>query len=228
MGTRAAHRTPPRSPTGTAKKPKAAVAAPPACVPTPPAAAAVPVALNFTPRIRRFCDEYLAAGESNGAEAARAAGYSARRAKHQARELLRRPDVQQYLAERRAPVLRELAAKHKVTLERIIEENALIAFSDIGDVVELDDFAQVKFKDLETMAPAARRTIASISSSPTKFGTRRSVTLWSKDSALDRLERILDAKPPDGTAVMTFAERAAALAEIIAVGTERRTAASGA
>lgn len=224
MGTRAAHRTPPRSPTGTAKKPKAAVAAPPACVPTPPA---VPVALNFTPRIRRFCDEYLAAGESNGAEAARAAGYSARRAKHQAHELLRRPDVQAYLAERRAPVLRELAAKHKVTLERIIEENALIAFSDIGDVVEIQR-EEVTFRDFNRLDPAVRRSIASMSSSPTAFGVRRSVKLWSKDSALDRLERILDAKPPEGSAVLTFAERAAALAEIIAVGTERRTAARGA
>lgn len=183
--------------------------------------------LNFTPRIRRFCDEYLAAGESNGAEAARAAGYSARRAKHQAHELLRRPDVQAYLAERRAPVLRELAAKHKVTLERIIEENALIAFSDIGDVVEIQR-EEVTFRDFARMDPAVRRTIASVSSSPTAFGVRRSVKLWSKDSALDRLERILDAKPPEGSAVLTFAERAAALAEIIAVGTERRTAARGA
>jgi len=71
-------------------------------------------ALN--PRQDRFVDEYLLDG--NGTQAAIRAGYSAKTAYSIASENLRKPDIQQAIAERQ----RQLAEKRQWDRERLVSE----------------------------------------------------------------------------------------------------------
>lgn len=181
---------------------------------------------NFTPQIRRFCDLYLAGGESNGAQAARDAGYSAKRAAQQASALLARPDVAAYLESKRAPVVRELARKHKITLERILEENAAIALVDFTELVQEEELdlgkkrgkiRVLRTKPLAELDPVARRAIKGI------HGKTGLPMLFDKGDALNRLAELIDAKPSEREP-LTLKERAQMLAEIIANGQKRKAA----
>lgn len=174
----------------------------------------------MTQRMLRFCDEYLALGESNASEAARRAGYSKVRAGITAAEVLGRPDVKEYLAQKRAPIVRELADRHRLTLERVMQEDALIALSDIGDLVEVQG-GKFRLKDVTAVRPDVRRAIASISTSPD--GTIGSIRLWDKGAALARLGKLLQSLPPEQEE-LTFSERAQKLAEILESGMRRRAA----
>lgn len=187
-----------------------------------------PATPRLTPQIRRFCDEYLAAGESNGAAAARAAKYSEKRAPQAASKLLARPDVQAYLAEKRRPVVRELAARHKITLERILEENAAVGFSDFMDLVEEQELTIGRGKKARTIRVLATKKLADLD--PHHRRAIRGINaktglplMYDKGQALDRLATLIEAKPPEGTP-MTMKERAQLLAEIIAAGQARRAA----
>lgn len=186
----------------------------------PKRVAADRVAANFTSRIKSFCDHHLALGESNASEAARRAGYSHARAHKSAHENLQRPDVQAYLTARRAPVISELLAKHQVSVQRVLEEAAISAFSDIADVATLAN-GQFQPKDFKDMDAAARRNIASITAAPGMFGMKYTVKLYDKGSAQDRLTKLLGMVPPEMTD-LTMAERAELLARIIENGTRRK------
>lgn len=184
------------------------------------APSATPPPHQWTARLQSFCDHYLALGESNGAEAARRAGYSANKAKQRASLILKRPDVQAYLTARRAPVVRALVEQHKLSLTRVLEEAALSAFSDIADVATLED-GQFSPKDFKDMDPAARRNIASITAAPGMFGMKYTIKLYDKGQAQDRITNLLGMIPPEMTD-LTMAERAELLARIIENGTRRR------
>jgi len=82
-------------------------------------------------RQKRFVELYRAGG-GDAAEAAAQAGYSPRRARRQARELLRRPEVAAALdaAERRRA--------EGVSQEKIVRELARIAFADGEEVRDGD------------------------------------------------------------------------------------------
>jgi phage terminase small subunit len=77
----------------------------------------------------RFATEYLR--DQNGTRAAVAAGYSEKTAHAQASRLLKHVKVRAYIDERMAVVINKL----EVTQERIVEEYARIAFSDIRKAV---------------------------------------------------------------------------------------------
>lgn len=85
----------------------------------------------------------------------------------------------------------EVAARGDVdvfTAQRVLEEIAALAFSDVGDVLD----ANGTIRPIRTMAPKARRAIASIKTSKfNKPGTRDGIQedaleirLWSKVDAL--------------------------------------------
>lgn len=84
----------------------------------------------LSPKHRLFLDEYRK--DRNGAAAAKRAGYSAKRANVTAAELLARDDVKAALAE--VDTGNRVAAE--LTEQRIIDELSVIAFADIGKVVE--------------------------------------------------------------------------------------------
>lgn len=83
-------------------------------------------------RQKKFADEYLLC--NSGTRAAIAAGYSAKTAKVKASQLLVDEEIEAYIIEKR----QEVAKKHGVTLDRVIEEYSKIAFFDIRKVYGVD------------------------------------------------------------------------------------------
>jgi hypothetical protein len=73
-------------------------------------------------------------------------------------------------------------------LERIIEEETAIAFSDLTEYLDNDGLLPID--RLKTLPPAIRRAIKSIELTPTKHGPKYKLALWDKGKALSRLEQI--------------------------------------
>lgn len=102
---------------------------------------------------QRFVDEYLI--DRNATQAAIRAGYSPKTAKAQGSRLLTYADVREAVE-----VKTERASERAViTRERVLEELALLAFSDVGHYT-FDDAGHVGLA--EGAPPGARRAIASI------------------------------------------------------------------
>ena len=92
----------------------------------------------------RFCLEYLT--DFNGTQAATRAGYSQKTAYSIASELLKKPEVQHRLGVLRAPTVKRL----EVTADRIMDEVAKIAFSNLGDFIKVqaDGTGYIDLKDV--------------------------------------------------------------------------------
>jgi len=103
---------------------------------------------TLTPLQQRFCDEYLI--DINGKAAALRAGYSAKNAASQASQLLKKPQVQQYLADKRAAMSEEL----NIAAKEILQEYARIAFFDIRTMFD-DNKQLIPLSDLPTNTSAA-------------------------------------------------------------------------
>jgi phage terminase small subunit len=89
-------------------------------------------------------------------EAGQSRSYAA--AAVEASKLLKRPEVRKEIRARDA----EQRKRYRVTAEKIIEELAIIAFSDVGDVVDRKSKDPTKpFKEPKKLPPAVRRAIAS-------------------------------------------------------------------
>lgn len=135
----------------------------------------------LSPLAIRFCEEYLE--DLDGAAAARRAGYAVGRAKQTACSLLKKPAVQALIAAGKAA----RSQRTQVTADRVLEELALVAFSNI-DHYEVD--AETGRVTLAEGAPrAAKRAISSVKYRviTTKAGVTTRETelrLWSKDTAI--------------------------------------------
>jgi phage terminase small subunit len=71
-------------------------------------------------------------------------------------------------------------------LERTVLEIAKIAFASIRDVVQFEG-NQVRIRPFSEMSPAGAALIAEFTETDTKYGSRRSIKLNSKLTALDQL-----------------------------------------
>lgn len=152
-------------------------------------------------RHQRFADSYLLS--FNATKAAIDVGYSSATAGQTGYKLLRREDVQQYLAERRIA----LATSTGVTLERTVAELARVAFADLRDVVEWGtravkvsdaltvDMAFAEPKDSDTLSPDAAAAVAEVSQGKAGF----KVKLHNKTNALDMLMKHLGGYERDNT-----------------------------
>lgn len=87
----------------------------------------------MTPKQQRFVDEYLV--DLNATQAAIRSGYSKDTAHSIGHENLSKPEIQAAVAVRRA----EIAAKLRVTPEKIIAEYAKLAFANTLDYVRVTD-----------------------------------------------------------------------------------------
>ena len=103
-----------------------------------------------------------------------------------AHELLKNPKVAARIEELRA----EHRERHKVTVDRIVEELALIAFSDPGDFYEWDA-SKVSLRPKANLTPEQRRCIAELSQTVTEAGGTLRLKLHSKPDALEKLGRHL-------------------------------------
>ena len=106
-------------------------------------------------RQRRFAQEYLI--DSNARQAAIRAGYSAKTAHVHGPRLLSNVRVAAAVARGQAAISDRLGA----TAERVTEEIARLAFSDIGDILDFDG-DQLRMRPPSKISADARRAIQSI------------------------------------------------------------------
>jgi len=152
---------------------------------------------------RLFCQKYILC--FNGARAARQAGYSDNSAPVIACELLARPHVQAEIARLRADTGAHFAALR----DRVIEETALHAFSNTGDMYTYDE----RGAKLKPASEIDTRLIKGIySKCRTRTTTNGEVKIdvdlaelkldtYDKDKSLDRLARMLGLEKADAPTV---------------------------
>lgn len=131
----------------------------------------------------RFIDEYLV--DFNATQAAIRAGYSKRSASEQGYDLLRKPQIQSAIKAKQ----KELAHKVGITRERIVQECARIAFSDIRKLFN-EDGTFKKFKDMSDDAAAAIAGVDVVEQASVDGNVpmqTKKVKLWDKNSALEKL-----------------------------------------
>lgn len=145
------------------------------------------------PRIEKFCLAYLQS--FNAAAAARDAGYAPAAAGQTGYKLLRRPDVQVFLAEARA----RACEAAEVDAARVVRELARIAFADMRDAIEWGTRevdlpgsngvkVQMPFadpRDSATLSPDVSAAVAEVSLGKSGF----KIKMHDKLSALDKLGR---------------------------------------
>lgn len=183
-------------------------------------------------RMQMFVNEYLVS--LNASDAARRAGYAPRHAGLRGYALLRRPDVQ--VAIRDAMDAR--AKRTGVTSDRVVEELAAIAFSDMRKILDFGP-DHVRLRPASAMSAADRAAIKSVS---VRIGRRGCghvrVRLHDKMSALLLLERHLgmdNYSLGDATVRAKLAEkvrgrlrrafaRAERMPEVAAIGRARKAA----
>lgn len=142
-------------------------------------------------RQKKFADEYLLC--NSGTKAAIAAGYSAKTAKVKASQLLVDEEIEAYIIEKR----QEVAKKHGVTLDRVIEEYSKIAFFDIREIYNTDG-GLIDIKQLDDSSAGAIASIKSMeewgeddSGDKTIIGTTKEVKVFDKIRALQDLGKHL-------------------------------------
>ncbi|WP_372395286.1 terminase small subunit (plasmid) [Azospirillum sp. HJ39] len=147
-----------------------------------------------------FVQEYLK--DFRGGDAAIRAGYSERSAAPTASRLLQEPRIQAAIAK----AVGSMLDKFQITNERVLAEYARMAFSDLGDVIEIDDdgTATVNLALIKNNKDA-RAAIAEINQSDIKLGKdgeggverRTRIKMHDKKGALDALAKYLRLMPSE-------------------------------
>jgi len=99
--------------------------------------------LNLTPKQQRFVEEYLI--DLNATQAAIRAGYSKKTAGRIASQNLSKLDIQMAISE----AIQKRSERTQITADRVLQEYALIAFSNMGDYIRFEGGeAYLDFSDL--------------------------------------------------------------------------------
>lgn len=113
--------------------------------------------MSIDPKHKKFADRYLVCGKIS--EAARHAGYSPQSAHVSGNRLLKRPDVQHYLAQQAAKV-----TKSEEDLQsRVLSELETMAFANISKFIRVEDgvpqvdFSSATEEELKAIASVATK-----------------------------------------------------------------------
>lgn len=112
---------------------------------------------DLTPKQKLFCKEYLI--DFNATRAAKAAGYSKKTAQRMGSENLSKPLLQEQIQ-------KEMTAREyrtEVTADRVINEIALLAFSDLRHYTEIGEDGEIQIKRWEEMPEHLSRAVETIS-----------------------------------------------------------------
>lgn len=112
---------------------------------------------RLTPRQQAFAEAYMVPGTSQ-VQAALKAGYSPNGVESTADGLIKLPQVEAYLKERRAKV----QARHDITLDRVIAEYAKIAFMDMSEVMEPDGEGRPRFRSWDDIPKDHKTALSEI------------------------------------------------------------------
>ncbi len=160
---------------------------------------AAPKTVKLRARERLFVREYMR--DFNGSEAIKRIGFTGQRPDVAASKMLARPAVRSELESRQA----QIAARLEITVERVLKEQAAIAFSDprrmfredgsMKSVHELDDATAAALAGLEV-----EELFEGHGEDREHVGTLRKVKRWDKPKALEHLSKFLglirDVAPP--------------------------------
>lgn len=165
--------------------------------------------MSLSPKIERFCNEYLV--DLNGKQAAIRAGYAAKNADVQASKMLTLPKVKEFIDQKKTEIQKRL----DISQDRVLREYARIAFFDVRKIYS-DGNTLIPIKDMDddsaaVMAGMDTDEIWEGAGDDRKLiGHTVKVKLSSKIAALDSLGKHLGLfekdngqKKPDAVAPMT-------------------------
>lgn len=93
----------------------------------------------------------------------------------------------------------QILEKTQINSSRVAEELAVLAFSNIFNIIEVSDDGQnITLKDMSTLPPTIQACVKEVSITPTKFGNTIKVTLHDKMPALKHLAQITALGSADG------------------------------
>lgn len=151
----------------------------------------------LTPKQQRFVEEYLC--DLNATQAAIRAGYSAKTAAAAGRRNLANPQIWGQIQ----AGMDERSQRTEINQDRVLKEEACIAFSDIGGIFQGDTLLPP-----DQLPEDIRRSVSAIEviETPDKDGnitTKYKYRFWDKGKALERVSRHLgmytdNAKPNGG------------------------------
>lgn len=107
--------------------------------------------------------------------------------------ILAKPLARAAVAER----LQAAANEEDISPDRIIQEHAAIAFSNIADYMQVQPFGDFTVKPLETISRQALSAVKKIESIPSPYGTRTSITMQDKHQSLKVLTELVGLVAPD-------------------------------
>lgn len=139
---------------------------------------------KLTPKQKTFCEEYVI--DFNGQRAATAAGWAEKTARVTASQLLTNPNIQAYIAE----LLEKRSKRTEVTADQVVTELAKLAFSNMGDFVNVRD-GSVTITDFADLTRDQLACIAEVSETTTKDGGTVKFKLHDKTKNLELLGRHL-------------------------------------
>lgn len=151
---------------------------------------------RLTGKQARFVEEYLV--DLNATQAAVRAGYSERTANEQGARLLANVSLRAAISAAKEA----RSARTAVTADRVVEELALLGFSDVGQILDFSR-ADPRLRPASEIPDAARRALSSLKVRRHAEGhgeAARDVEviefkLWDKVAALDKLLRHLGGYP---------------------------------
>lgn len=140
--------------------------------------------MELNDKQRRFCEEYVI--DLSQTQAAIRAGYSPKTAYSSGNRLLSYVECKKYIE----ILQKDMRLRSGITADRVIEEIAKIAFSDINDVLDEGN----TIRDITKLSNRVSATVSSVKVVETlgEVPTRRTeVKFYDKGAALDKLGRHL-------------------------------------
>ncbi|MCF2498382.1 terminase small subunit [Dyadobacter chenhuakuii] len=154
----------------------------------------------LSPKQKRFADEYLI--DLNGTQAAIRAGYSANSAVEQASQMLSNIKISEYIQVRKAELDQKLESKFMITRERVLEEYARLAFSDIrgfynaeGGLKHISDLTDDQAASLAGVE--SYEDFSYVDDEKIPAGTTKKIKTYDKIRALEGIRKMLGYDQPD-------------------------------
>ncbi len=142
---------------------------------------------KLTDKQERFVQEYLI--DLNATQAAIRAGYSERTAGQIGEQNLKKLEIQNAIH----VAQQEISKRNDITIDRVLNEYAKIAFSDVRNILTTDGGLKDAFEwDDETAgAVASIKSFEVTSPEGEKLGTNREIKMYDKLRALDSIGKHL-------------------------------------